>query len=270
MGGDDQADTELGVAPDAATAAREAVPPQAQEAWSVEDHAVDDFDHARAPWRRVAAIGGAIVLAAAVIAAGIVTWDSSSNQQQSAPVAPSPAPGPTQQLPIAPPWQLNGTYRYKIRNPEGIVRDAMGKVVDNMSTYGVPTAANWVAYETKCEPSGCTARSVKLDDGTQRAAALDESGKTTTTQFHWNGASWVSADNVGAHGGRVISIECDAGPQPDVWEVWAVLTPRPDGKFDGTSFREDVPDSCPTAASNRFEVPVTAARVGDAPPGIFR
>lgn len=119
MSGDDQAATELGLAADAPTEFRDPVPVEVQQAWSNDDETVE-FDADHASWHRVAAIGGVMVVAAAVIAGGIVAWDR-YNQP--------PAPAPTAE-PAAPEWPTDPADKVFV--------DEMthrGVEVSNMSWY---------------------------------------------------------------------------------------------------------------------------------------
>ncbi|QRY43205.1 DUF732 domain-containing protein [Mycolicibacterium boenickei] len=96
--GADEADTKLGLAADAPTEFRDPVPVEAQQAWSI-DNDFSDLDSGRTvPWPRVAAIGGAIIIAAAVVAVSIVAWDRHNQAPEPAPVAELAAE------PAAPEW----------------------------------------------------------------------------------------------------------------------------------------------------------------------
>lgn len=87
-----EADTKLGLAADAPTELRDPVPVEVQQAWSV-DNDFGDLDRDQsASWRRVAAIGGAIVIAAAVVAGGIVAWDRYNRAPEPAPVTEPTTP----------------------------------------------------------------------------------------------------------------------------------------------------------------------------------
>src|SRR5207245_1946635 len=125
-------------------------------------------------------------------------------------------------------------------------------------------------YKTECEPSGCTARYVKLDDVTHQNAALDKAGHKITHTDRWNGVEWESADGEGPNGGGLFPMGCASGIGSRTLEVWTTLSPRPDGSFIGTTYRSEIPNNaCREMPLGQQEVPTTATRIGDIPPGIF-
>lgn len=264
MSGDDQANTELGTAADAPTEFRDPIPAEVQHAWSADDVLSESYS-SRASWRRVAGVGGAIVVAAGVIAGGIVAWNWHSQPQPSQPApvaAPDPHPEPT------PSWHLDGTYRLDIRNPEGIIYSADGTTT-SMAGFRIPVRSNWVAYTTGCAPAGCSALSVLLDDVTHQNAAHPDANLARHWQaaMRWNGTEWATAGD-GPHGGTSDTfVGCDQTDQPDTVETWLTLSPLPDGSFQGTSHRYVMTNEC-GMLGDLNEVPVTATRIGDVPPGL--
>jgi hypothetical protein len=232
-------------------------------AWSI-DHPVelDYSDHLWASWRRVVGIGAVIVAAAALVAGGIIAWNRYGQRPST---AASPAPAPAK----PPAWHLNGTYRIDINSPEAVTYRSDG-TREIGSESRDPARSSWVAFRTECELAGCTAHSVTLDDVTHQNAALDEAGHKVDRLFRWNGAEWESAEG-GIHGGHNVSLECDDTSRADTMEVWAILSPLPDGSFRGTRHGFVMTNECGTrpGSSTKYEIPMTAVRIGDAPPGVF-
>ncbi|MEV5360996.1 hypothetical protein AB0K45_11820 [Micrococcus luteus] len=263
----DPAPTEAGL-----TAASDTVETHTESitAWSLSDEQ-DELDGGqRLPSWIVAGVVLAAVIAVGVAVVLIV------RELRPAPAATPQSPDGEISEPTAgrppdatpPSWHLSGTYRFDIRNPEGIVREIDG-TTRSMSDLGVTTLIGWGAYKTECEPSGCTARYVKLDPVTHDHPAVDDSGNRITHVDRWNGVEWESADE-GPNGGTLVPIECGSGSGSRTFEVWSTLAPLPDGSFRGTTYRSEIPDNaCGELPLGRQEVPTTAVRVGDIPPGIF-
>lgn len=255
-------------ADDATTVVPEACRTQAAElAWSIDHPAVelddlDDPDHHRASWRRVAVIGAVIVAAAAVAAGGIIAWDR-HGQPPPAPVPATAAkPAPTPEKPPA--WHLDGTYRIDIRNAEGTMRNGATGAVETMGDLGVSTSTVWQAWETECTPTNCTARTVALDDVTHQHA------DGSVALFRWDGIEWESTGGGGPNGGHTHPVECGSSPGVDTVESWGTMSPLPDGSFRGTFHRTKVKAECPgSLPGDQQDVPMVAVRIGDAPPGVF-
>lgn len=244
---------------------------QSNRAWGLDDGEDEGGggDRRRLTPRRITVAAVVASLTAAAVAS--VMGFNYLRTESTPPTATPPLTVPVAPPPIspAPLWHLDGTYRIDIRNPEGIIREYDG-TVRSMGDLGGSTITSWGAFKTECEPSGCTARYVKLDAVTHRNPALDEAGRKITHVDRWNGVEWESADGEGPNGGSMFPLECAGGTGSSTVEVWSTLSPLPDGSFRGTTYRSEIPNNaCGELPLGRQEVPTTATRIGDIPPGIF-
>lgn len=204
------------------------------------------------PWTRTWLIAVAILIPLAAVAAviAIPRWVSITRQSGDThpnsvhPVSPAAA-GPS---PV-----LDGTYQFD-GHPAEITYRLKTPPVGPMDNKVIPS---WWAFHSVCMAAGCAAHGALLDKGDHQR--FDASNDTKDLTFV-NGA-WRDTNP------RITTDACGNGKSQTVVHWSWELKPQPDGTLRGTATNTIASDGC-GFLGNTTIMPISATRVGDAPPGL--